>query len=453
MRCVAAVLAILMIVGAAPAVAVEPGERFDDDDGIEGEQALEWLADIGVVHGCDPPHNRRVCPDEILSRAQAAKVLVLLGRQQGLMAPVRPGTVDHFADDEGIWEGAAAPFIDHLADLGVVHGCDPPHNHRFCPAERLRLGQIVKMVVRAFGLEAPANYPSPWRDTDGHFFSEAARVAAYHGLVDVTDGVFDGYRKVTRAEFARLVVRVFEPGLCAGDPFTAGDEARLERDHPRVSVTAYAFDLASGCAYEMNPEARNQTASVFKVMVMGGALLEAQTRGRVPTATEMTWLEPMITMSANSPVRELWHSFGGSPWFTRQAAVFGLDETTVLGDRGEMWGRTLTSAHDQADLLRQVLLGEWGPLEPAGRRVSHDLMTSVVPSQTWGVTQGVPATWTVAQKNGFAGGTANSVGVVYDPDGVAVYVVAILTIGWPVWQDGVATVEEIGGWVAEALAG
>jgi hypothetical protein len=46
-------------------------------------------------------------------------------------------------------------------------------------------------------------------------------------------------------------------------------------------------------------------------------------------------------------------------------------------------------------------------------------MTSVVPAQRWGVTEGVPAGWVVAQKNGFAGSRCcgwrlNSVGQVGD---------------------------------------
>ncbi len=79
-------------------------------------------------------------------------------------------------------------------------------------------------------------------------------------------------------------------------------------------------------------------------------------------------------------------------------------------------------------------------------------MTSVVQSQTWGITEGVPDGWTVAQKNGFAGDVANSVGYVEEPDGEGGYVIAVLTNGWPGWRSGVDTVEEIAGWVSAALA-
>ena len=104
-------------------------------------------------------------------------------------------------------------------------------------------------------------------------------------------------------------------------------------------------------------------ASVFKVMVMAGTLLEAQKADRPVSEREMELLTPMITESTNSPVRSLWRSFGGSPWFSEQGEIFDLTETLVRGDDYSSWGGTRTSARDQVNLLRQVLLGEWGDLD------------------------------------------------------------------------------------------
>lgn len=442
---------VLILSASSPAWA--SATDFIDDDGRPGEVALEWLVERGVIDGCDPPLNRMVCPQRVLTRAEAAKILVQLGRVEGILGDRRPGSVDHFRDDEETWDGGAEPFIDHLADLGVVHGCNPPENTRFCPDERLRRGQITKMVVRAFGLEAPGGYVSPWTDTGGEFFAEAARVAAYHGLFDSSAGVFAGEEAIDRAEFARVVVEVFAPGLCGDDPFRAGRVADLAAADPAVSFTAHVLDLDTGCAYALNPDNRQQVASVFKVMVMGGTLLEAQRAGRSLTATQRDLLDAMMRFSANEPVRDLWRSFGGAPWFSQQADMFGLAETDVRADYELVWGRTTSSAYDQADLIRQILLEEGGPVGPESRETAFRLMTGVVESQTWGVTAGVPASWTVAQKNGFAGQTTNSVGVVYDEDLDPDYVVAILTWGWADWELGVGAVEEISSWVAEEMVG
>src|SRR5680860_1765696 len=91
-RALATALSVaICVVLATPAVA---GERdsgsFIDDDGIPAERALEWLADAGVLDGCDPPANRRICPDRILTRAEASKVLMLLGRHPGTLGAGRP---------------------------------------------------------------------------------------------------------------------------------------------------------------------------------------------------------------------------------------------------------------------------------------------------------------------------------------------------------------------------
>jgi beta-lactamase class A len=187
-------------------------------------------------------------------------------------------------------------------------------------------------------------------------------------------------------------------------------------------------------------------------MVMAGTLLEAQSDDRPLTSFERSRLEPMITESANQPVRDLWNSFGGSPWFAQQTERFTLHQTNAVGDNESGWGRSTTSAADQVHLLRQVLVGDSGPLEEAYRNEAWDLMTSVVPSQTWGVTAGVPGGWVVAQKNGFAGHITNSVGFVQDPATSEGYLVAILTNGWRDWKAGVSTVEEISRWIASELA-
>lgn len=442
----------LLFALALPAGAAEVPGRFVDDDGVPGEPYLERLAELEVIHGCNPPANTRVCPEGNLTRAEAFKILVGAGQVYGHLGPYPAAMVDRFVDDNQLWRGAVSRITNYLADQRIIHGCNPPENDLVCPEDELTRAHVAKLVVSTFGLTAPDDFDTPWDDTDGRWYEEAARVSAYHGLWDASAATFRGRDHISRGDFARVVVESVDEVLCDANPFTAARVASLELQHPSQEFTAYAYDTRTGCAYWMNPEERLRTASVFKVMVMAGTLLEAQEDGRSTTSWERSQLEPMITESANSPVRALWRSFGSSPWFQEQADTFGLDQTDPVGDYQSVWGRTTTSAKDQGDLIRQVLLGDWGPLTPAYRDEAWDLMTSVVTSQTWGITEGVPAGWTVAQKNGFAGHIANSVGFVQEPGSSEGYVVAILSNGWSHWSQGVATVDEIGGWVAGELA-
>ena len=446
--------AVLVVVSIAlPGTAEEPVTgRFVDDDGVPGEVYIERLADLGAIQGCDPPENTRSCPEKDLTRAEAFKILVVAGQSYGALPDFPPTLPDVFVDDDTLWDGAASRLANFLADQGIVDGCNPPENTRVCPDDSLSRAQIAKMAAGTFGLSVPAGYAAPWTDTGGTWYEQAARIAAYHGLWDTSDGRFRGSEEVTRAEFARVVVRAGGETLCDSDPFTAARVSEIGESYPGQTFTAYVYDTRTGCAYWMNPAVRLRTASVFKVMVMAGTLLEAQRDGRPVSPWEWSRLEPMITESANAPVRDLWRRFGASPWFTRQTEIFGLVETNSVGDTEGVWGRTTTSAKDQGDLLRQVLAGDWGPLEGAYRSEAWELMTSVVGSQTWGVTAGVPAGWTVAQKNGFAGHITNSVGFVQEPGSTEGYVVVVLSNWWSHWTRGVPAVEEIAGWVSSELA-
>src|SRR5690606_1998546 len=71
MRRALALAAVIALLPVLPA-----GATFIDDDGRPGEKALEWLAVRGVIDGCNPPHDDAACPARVLTRAEAAKILV-----------------------------------------------------------------------------------------------------------------------------------------------------------------------------------------------------------------------------------------------------------------------------------------------------------------------------------------------------------------------------------------
>lgn len=397
-----------------------------------------------------------------VSRAAAAALIFAVA-----VTPATGSVRGEFSDDDGIPEERN---IEHVVELGLLAPCDAPANSRFCPRDPAGTGEVATALLRAakgmgwipdLPVEAAAQVlarvPAALGLTEEGVvprwaMSQATEHLFDMAVYDISSPLFDPAAVVSRAELADVLAVAIGGDQCIDDPFTADRVTSLADRYPRQSFQAYVYDTRSGCAYRMNPEERLRPASVFKVMVLAGTLLEAQRDNREVTEWEMDRLVPMITESANWPVRSLWRSFGAAPWFDEQTEIFELDETNAVGDYGRSWGGSRTSAKDQADLLRQVLLGDWGPLDPEYRQIARELMSSVVESQTWGATSGVPEGWTVAQKNGFAGSTANSVGYVEEPGGGGGYVVAVLTNGWPGWRAGVDTVEEIAGWVSSSLA-
>lgn len=438
-------LVVAMLALQSPAAAT-PSGVFSDDDGLPSEQHFEHLFTIGVVQGCGGTLS---CPHLTLARAEAAAMVFRMVEFLTGEALEAEPTADTFTDDDTLWNGAAEPFIEGLAGAGLVKGCNPSSS-LFCPLRQMTRGEAITILFRALELPVPAGDATHFIDVENLYYEEAVRAAVTAGLLDVSIQDFGGELPITRGEFAIWLTEAAGLEVCRDNPFTEGRRAALAAEFPAQRFTAYAWDAETGCTYSLNADSRQPTASVFKVIVMAGTLLEAQSADRPVSPQELDWLQPMISVSANEPVRSLWSHFGGAPWFNVQADVFGLDETTIVGDYEVIWGRTSTSARDQVNLLRQILFRDFGPFNEESQNLAWELMTDIDPAQRWGVGTYAPAGSIVAQKNGFAGVTANSVGAVILPSGRG-YALAILSTGWTYWSKGVPAVNTVAGWIHTAL--
>ena len=261
---------------------------------------------------------------------------------------------------------------------------------------------------------------------------------------------------IVSATIAVSAATVSNPALsqdvCAEhDPFDGEFVESLDVLYPGKRFSASVYDARTGCQYDLNRDERITTASVVKIEVMTGVLLRAQDQGRALTAWERSKIDPMITESADTPTSELFIYLGGTAGFATVDERLSLTETELPPS---VWGLTETSARDQVNLIRQVLIGDYGPLDEAYREEAWRYMTSVIPSQTWGITAGVEPRWTVAQKNGFAGSSRgwriNSVGFVEDLEGSG-YAVSILSVGWSSVAQGTPAVEYISRQIATKL--
>jgi hypothetical protein len=243
------------------------------------------------------------------------------------------------------------------------------------------------------------------------------------------------------------------PAVCAErDPLPGSLAGELAARYPGRRFSAAVIDSTSGCTYHLNPHLRMTTASVVKTEVLAGVLLRAQREGRPLTRWEQDRIWPMITQSANPPTTDLWSSLGGVAGMEAIDGAFGLRDTVHAGPT---WGLTTTSALDQARLVRQVVY-DGGPLTAASRAEARRSMTSVVPSQRWGASAGVPSGWTVAQKNGFAPSQCcrwrlNTAGWVDRPDGSG-WAIVILSDGWASEAEGIAAVDALGNRINRVLA-
>jgi hypothetical protein len=266
-------------------------------------------------------------------------------------------------------------------------------------------------------------------------------------------------RSVRAASALLLVLGVLSAGsrtagadTCAyQDPFTPEVRQALAARWAGHHLTAEVYDVRTGCRFSYQPQLRNTTASVLKIEIMAGVLRRAQSQGRGLTTAERNLIHPMITQSADPPASQLWSSLGGISGMEALDQAFSMHHTT----HASPWGLTRTSAHDQVELIRQVIFGQYGPLQASARNEARSFMLQVVPSQRWGITAGVPAGWAVPLKNGFFSSQccrwrANTSGAVLDPAGGG-YAITILSDGWPNLASGITAVEDVSRRVARRL--
>lgn len=124
---------------------LEPGDdAFVDDDDSLHESAINALAAINVIRGCNPPANDEFCPDDPVTRGQMA---ALLTRAFGFTDD-DPATDRFNDDDNSVFEGD----IEALASAGVTRGCNPPDNDRYCPDAAVTRAQMASFLTRTLGL-------------------------------------------------------------------------------------------------------------------------------------------------------------------------------------------------------------------------------------------------------------------------------------------------------------
>lgn len=239
------------------------------------------------------------------------------------------------------------------------------------------------------------------------------------------------------------------PGAGAPFPFDAALNSYLATRSGRVSVSV--FDAATGATHSYNAGAKHVTASIVKASVLGTLLSQAQVARRPLTSTERSLATRMIQRSDNAATSTLWNQVGRGPGVGAFMNKVGMPSTTA--GPGGFWGLTSTNAPDQVRLVRTVAYRN-GVLSDASRAYEHSLMRGVTASQKWGVSGGVPASATVALKNGWVprtdGWVINSIGHVRG--GTRNYVIAVLTSDSPSMSYGIKTIEHVSAMVWAAPA-
>lgn len=105
-------------------------------------------------------------------------------------------------DDNSRWEG----FIEAARAEGIVNGCNPPKNDRFCPNDVVTRADMAVMLARATGVEHAKG--DHFADDDGHYAEGAIEALIGAGMRFGCDpGRFCPDRPITREEMAAFISR------------------------------------------------------------------------------------------------------------------------------------------------------------------------------------------------------------------------------------------------------
>ncbi|PZG19612.1 hypothetical protein C1J01_11580 [Nonomuraea aridisoli] len=225
---------------------------------------------------------------------------------------------------------------------------------------------------------------------------------------------------------------------------------RYLRDRPGRAALA-VHDRTTGIRYAFHERAPFVLASVAKVDILLAFLMAKG--GERLSELERRLVSCMIRHSDNTCARLLYVTVGGRWGLARTLDRIGAHHTRP--GPGFLSGWTRSRPSDQV-LVLERLTDPYGPLSARARRYALELMSSVAPSQAWGVGT-VARTGEVALKNGWLPTelhdglwTVNSVGRL-DVRGHEL-LVAVLSERSPDMPTGVDTVERLARLAVRALA-
>ena len=240
-----------------------------------------------------------------------------------------------------------------------------------------------------------------------------------------------------------------EKAQAAVDAAVAG----LTVNRPANSVSVAAVDTDTGVHVGWGAGSGMTAASIFKLMLLEGSLLQSQDDGQPPGAGMSDALTAMIENSDNDAADATYAALGGSTGVASSLRRLGLSATRLGPD--DQWGLSTTSAADQLTLLED-LVSPQSPLSSASRAYALGLMRNVESDQRWGITAAADPGTSVAIKNGWLnvdddGGrwVVSSVGVIQV--GGHQVLLAVLTQHDADLADGTALVESVSRSVATGL--
>ena len=261
---------------------------------------------------------------------------------------------------------------------------------------------------------------------------------------------YDG-EMTTTSRHLRSAIAVFAAALAAGGGTPAGaadatgtpsawkpdvEAARTFARSRPGQVSFSVTDLSTGKRWGEKAWRPVPGASLLKTLLLVAHLRRGDVRDRPLTKADRTLLDPMIRRSANAPASVLARRLGADR-VRRAGLAAGMGRVEL---QMPWWGLTRTTARAQAKLF-----GNLPAVIPKRHRAyAMRLLSTVTPSQRWGIGAVDLPGWTVHLKGGWGSGSGavdhQSALLVRGDQRIAV---AITTTGSASHQRGKATLRGV----------
>ena len=146
-----------------------------------------------------------------------------------------------FDDDGSTHEG----YIEALAAIDVLRGCNPPLSDFTCPADPITRGQMAALLRRS--LRLPATAKDTFADDEGSTFEDDINRVAAAGITRGCDAdnprLFCPDDYVTRGQMAAFLNRGFDLNPSTEDRFSDDERSTFEEDIDRVASAG----ITEGC--------------------------------------------------------------------------------------------------------------------------------------------------------------------------------------------------------------
>ncbi len=202
----------------------------------------------------------------LLSAALLAILAVVMALSASVPANAAAGSFDDVVDS------VHQADIEHIAELDITRGCNPPVNDRFCPDSKVTRGQMAAFLSRAMDLGAAKS--AGFVDVEASVFTadidRLAQAGITRGCNPPANDRYCPDSNVTRGEMAAFLVRAFDLEKTNVDYFPGDDASVFEDDINALAAAGITVGCSASSFCAEEAVTRAQMASFLKRGLTGG---------------------------------------------------------------------------------------------------------------------------------------------------------------------------------------